>query len=197
MGINFVFVFSPNTFAGAPHMFLATASLNGNTKEADESRLLRAVAEAYPTVVSVRVRETLEAVSRITGQLGFALRATTALALIASMLVLAGAIAAGQNARIYDAVVLKTLGADRGRLVRAFALEYGLVGAATSLLALIAGSLAAYGVLIRVMKLDEFTLPLGVAFGVLVLGLAVTIVLGLAGTWKVLGESPADRLRSP
>jgi putative ABC transport system permease protein len=178
-------------------MFLATASLNGGTKEADESRLLRAVAEAYPTVVSVRVRETLEAVSRITGQLGFALRATTALALIASMLVLAGAIAAGQNARIYDAVVLKTLGADRGRLVRAFALEYGLVGAATSLLALIAGSLAAYGVLIRVMKLDEFTLPLGVALGVLLLGLTVTIVLGLAGTWKVLGESPADRLRSP
>lgn len=197
MGINFVFVFSPNTFAGAPHMFLATASLNGGTKEADESRLLRAVAEAYPTVVSVRVRETLEAVSRITGQLGFALRATTALALIASMLVLAGAIAAGQNARIYDAVVLKTLGADRGHLVRAFALEYGLVGAATSLLALIAGSLAAYGVLIRVMKLDEFTLPLGVALGVLLLGLTVTIVLGLAGTWKVLGESPADRLRSP
>jgi putative ABC transport system permease protein len=81
--------------------------------------------------------------------------------------------------------------------VRAFALEYGLVGAATSLLALIAGSLAAYGVLIRVMKLDEFTLPLGVALGVLLLGLTVTIVLGLAGTWKVLGESPADRLRSP
>jgi predicted lysophospholipase L1 biosynthesis ABC-type transport system permease subunit len=47
------------------------------------------------------------------------------------------------------------------------------------------------------MKLDEFTLPLGVALGVLLLGLTVTIVLGLAGTWKVLGESPADRLRSP
>lgn len=197
MGINFVFVFSPNTFAGAPHMFLATAALPDQGRAEEETRLLQAVGKAFPTVVSVRVRETLEAVARLTDQLGFALRATTALALLASMLVLAGAVAAGQSARIYDAVVLKTLGADRGRLARAFALEYGLVGAAAAGLALAAGTLCAYGVLSRVMKIEDFTWPATAALGVLAIGLAVTITLGLAGTWRVLGESPARRLRSP
>ena len=66
------------------------------------------------------------------------------MALIASVLVLAGALAAGNRARIHDAVVLKTLGATRRTLIAAFSLEYLLIGLATAIFALAAGGVAAW-----------------------------------------------------
>ncbi|RVD21597.1 ABC transporter permease, partial [Mesorhizobium sp. M4A.F.Ca.ET.020.02.1.1] len=123
MGINFVMVFSPNTFAGAPHGWLATLT-DKDATIADDARLLNAVTRAFPSVTTVRVKDALDIVNRLVGQLGTAIRAAAGVALIASVLVLAGALAAGNRARIHDAVVLKTLGATRRTLITAFSLEY-------------------------------------------------------------------------
>ena len=62
-----------------------------------------------------------------------------AIALVAGIAVLSGAVLADRRRRIYDAVVLKVLGATRGNLLAGLALEYGLMGLATSLIALLAG----------------------------------------------------------
>ncbi len=56
------------------------------------------------------------------------MRGAASVTLVASMLVLAGALAAGHHARVYDAVILKTLGATRPRLVLAYGLEYVILG---------------------------------------------------------------------
>ena len=66
MGINFVMVFSPNTFAGAPHSWLATL-LTPDATAADEARLLNAVTRAFPAVTTVRVKDALDVVNRIVG----------------------------------------------------------------------------------------------------------------------------------
>ena len=141
MGINFVMVFSPNTFAGAPHSWLATLTMK-DAKPEDNSRVLNAVTRAYPAVTSVRVKDALDVVNQLVAQLGTAIRAAASVALIASVLVLAGALAAGNSARIHDAVVLKTLGATRRTLIAAFSLEYMLIGLATAVFAFAAGGLA-------------------------------------------------------
>lgn len=195
MGINFVFVFTPNTFAGAPHMFMATAAFpNGGAAE-QELKLLQQAAQAFPTVTTIRVKDTLEAVARITDQLAFAIRGATSVALLAAILVLAGAIAAGQRARIYDAVVLKTLGATRWRLMRAYLMEYGLLGAATAIFGVLAGGGAAYAIVTRVMRLERFVWDWSGAAQAAGIALAITLVLGLLGTWRVLGQKPARWLR--
>jgi putative ABC transport system permease protein len=124
-----------------------------------------------------------------------AIRGASSVALVASLLVLAGALAAGHRARLYDAVVLKTLGATRGTLLSAYALEYGFLGLATALFGLIAGSIAAYFILTDVMNLD-FTLDLSGALLASGLTVLVTIGLGLAGTWRILSQKPASYLRS-
>src|SRR5690349_9196568 len=80
-------------------------------------------------------------------------RGASSIALIASLLVLAGALAAGHRARLYDAVVLKTLGATRARLLSAYALEYGLLGLATAVFGLLAGGIASYFIVTRLMNL--------------------------------------------
>ena len=115
--------------------------------------------------------------------------------MLASILVLAGALAAGHRARVYDAVVLKTLGATRGRLLVAFLLEYGLLGLATALFAAVAGAGAAWWILTRVMHLD-FGWQVSGALTVALSAILFTIVLGLLGTWRILGQKPASYLRN-
>ena len=194
MGINFVMVFSPNTFAGAPHAWLATLTTPGATT-AEEARLLNAVTRTFPAVTTVRVKDALDVVNRIVGQLGTAIRAAASVALIASVLVLSGALAAGNHARIHDAVVLKTLGATRKTLISAFSLEYALIGLATAVFALFAGGVAAWYVVARIMGLPSTFLP-EVAVATIVAALVLTVGFGLAGTGRVLGHKAAPVLRN-
>lgn len=195
MGINFVMVFSPNAFAGAPHTHLATVTFPNGSDAALDARILRSSAQAYPMVTSVRVKDALEAVNDVVSQLVMAIRGASSIALIASLLVLAGALAAGHRARLYDAVVLKTLGATRTRLLSAYALEYGLLGLATAVFGLLAGSLAAYFIVERVMNLS-FTLDLSGAILASALAVLVSVGLGLVGTWRILSQKPAQYLRN-
>jgi putative ABC transport system permease protein len=197
LGINFVFVFSPNTFAGAPHMHLATAAFPDGGDAREELTLLKEVVAAYPTVTSVRVKDTLDAISRIADQLAVAVRGATGLALAASLLVLGGALSASQRGRIADAVILKTLGATRRRLLTAYVLEYAGLGAATAVFAVLAGALAAWAIVIKVMRLETFIWAWQAAGVATAIALLVTIALGLAGTWRVLGQKPARHLRDP
>jgi putative ABC transport system permease protein len=194
LAMNFVMVFSPNTFAGAPHAWLATLT-DPNATAADESRLLNAVTRSFPTITTVRVKDALDVVNRLVAQLATAIRAAAAVALIASVLVLSGALAAGNRARIHDSVVLKTLGATRRTLIRAFGLEYMLIGLATALFALAAGGVAAWYVITQIMSLPWAFLP-EVALSTVVIALVLTVGFGLIGTWRVLGHKAAPVLRN-
>jgi putative ABC transport system permease protein len=194
LSINFVMVFSANTFAGAPHMILSTVTFPEGAGNDSEIALMRRVTAEFPTVTSVRVREALDSVNDLVRRLAWAVRAASGFTLIAGVLVLAGALAASHRHRIHDAVVLKTLGAARGRLVSAYALEFALVGGATALFALGAGIVASWVVVTQVMRLEFQFLP-WVALAAVVAALAVTVGLGLVGTWRVLGRRPAAHLR--
>jgi putative ABC transport system permease protein len=116
-------------------------------------------------------------------------------ALIASVLVLSGALAAGNRSRVHDAVVLKTLGATRKTLIAAFSLEYMLIGLATAVFALAAGGIAAWFVVARVMNLPSTFSP-AVAVSTIAVALVLTVGIGLIGTWRVLGHKAAPVLRN-
>jgi putative ABC transport system permease protein len=143
----------------------------------------------------VRVKDALEAVNTIVAQLVTAIRGASSIALAASLLVLAGALAAGHRARLYDAVVLKTLGATRARLIGAYALEYGVLGLATALFGLLAGTVAAWLIVTRVMNLSFTFEPAG-ALVAASLAVVAAIGLGLLGTLRILGQKPAPYLRN-
>lgn len=194
LAINFVMVFSPNTFAGAPHSWLATLTKSDASPD-EEAAILNSVTRTFPTVTSLRVKDALDVVNRVIGQLGTAIRAAAAVALIASVLVLSGALAAGNRARVHDAVVLKTLGATRRTLISAFTLEYFLLGLATALFALVAGGVAAWFIVARIMTLPSVFLP-EVAIVTIVTALVLTVGFGLLGTWRVLGHKAAPVLRN-
>ncbi len=191
LGINFVIVFAPGALEGAPHTFIATAK----TTEAAEVPLQTAITDAHANITAIRIREALEAVNQILRNIGIAVRSTATVTLAAGVLVLAGAIAANHRRRVYDAVVLKVLGASRGRVLTTYFLEYTFLGLITALLAVIVGTAAAYGVVAQIMGLPWYWLPNGAVLTTLIC-LAVTIAAGMMGTWLALSQKPAPLLRN-
>jgi putative ABC transport system permease protein len=194
LGINFVLVFSPNAFKGAPHSHVATLT-EAQPSANDDARIIKQVADAFPMVTSVRVREVMETIGSVVTNLALAIRGASAVTLISAILVLGGALAAGHRHRVYDAVILKTLGATRARLLAAYALEYLMIGLATAVFGVIAGSVAAYFIVTRLMTLS-FVWEAGSATGVVLAALIVTVGLGLAGTLLALNQKPASVLRN-
>nr|WP_245197643.1 ABC transporter permease [Jiella mangrovi] len=194
LGINFVMVFSPNSFAGAPHAWLATLSIDDDS-EAAEKKVVNGITNAFPAVTTVRVKEALDTVNALIAQLALAVRVAAAVALVSSVLVLAGALAAGNRGRMHDAVVLKTLGATRVTLIQAFATEYMLLGLATGVFAVAAGAAASWFVIDGIMTLP-WVFDWTIALTTLIVSLVLTVGFGLAGTWRILGQKAAPVLRN-
>jgi putative ABC transport system permease protein len=195
LGINFVMVFSPHAFDGAPHTHLATLTYQDGGTPAQEGGLVRAVADAFPMVTAMRVKDALDAVGGIVANLILAIRGASAITLLAAALVLGGALAAGHRHRVYDAVILKTLGATRLRLLAAYTIEYLLLGSATALFGVLSGSLAGWLIVADLMHLGFVWLPLP-ALAAAITAVLVTVALGLIGTYSALGQKPAPILRN-
>ena len=190
-GLNFVMVFSPEQMARAPHTYLTTVTMTPEK----EAELARAVAQAYPNVTIIRVKEALEAASSVIENIGLAVRAMSVVTLFAGVLVLAGAMAAGHRARVYDAVVMKVLGATRLRVLTAFMIEYMLMGAGAGLIAALAGTAASWALVVGAMQAEWVFLP-GTLASTIVGATVLTIVLGLIGTYSALRAPSAPVLRT-
>ena len=191
LGINFVLIFSPNALAGAPATTIAT--LRGPA--AAEDAAARAVAARFPNVTAIRVRDVLDAVTGIVERVADAVRMATAATILAGALVLAGALAAGHRRRVYDAVVLKAVGATRGDITRSFLIEHLAIGLIAAAVAAVLGTYAARFAIERVMHFDWVFLPWPVVATAL-LAAIVCIGLGFVGTWRALGQPAAPLLRN-
>ena len=86
LGINFVLVFSPNAFRGAPHTHVATLT-EVHASAAEDVAIIKAVADAFPMVTSVRVREALETIGTVVSNLVLAIRGASAITLISAIFV--------------------------------------------------------------------------------------------------------------
>ena len=102
LGINFVLVYSPGAFRGAPVMHLATLAYPAGGTVAEEAAMLKGVSEEFPSVTTVRVKDALEAVGTLVANLALGVRGASSITLIAAALVLGGALAAGHRHRVYE-----------------------------------------------------------------------------------------------
>jgi putative ABC transport system permease protein len=195
LGINFVMIFSPNSFRGAPVTHLATLAYPDGGTPAEENAMLTGVSDTFPGVTTVRVKDAINAFGTLVGNLTLAVRGASLITLIAAALVLGGALAAGHQHRVYDSVILKTLGATRRQLIAAYALEYSLLGFITAVFGVAAGSLAAWRIVTDLMHFT-YTWQVGPAVAAAFGALLVTVGLGLIGTFSALGRKPAQVLRN-
>jgi putative ABC transport system permease protein len=187
---NFFVVLSPGALEGAPATWVATARVPADAEPA----LQNAVVAGFPNVTAIPVRDVMERVAVVLGEIAVAVRLVAFFTLGTGLVVMAGALAATRSQRLYESVVLRTLGATRGVVARAFAVEYGLLGAAAGIGGGLLATLLAWAVVRWVLDAAWSFDPTP-----LVLGLAATITLalgvGFLTTFRLLGHKPLPVLR--
>ena len=195
LAINFVMVFSPNTLEGAPHRMLVTLEFPKGTAPEREGKVIQALAETFPLVTAIRVGDIVEAAKDMLGKVMTAIGATAGVTLLIGAAVLAGAVAAGQERRKYLAVIYKTLGATRARILRAELLEFGLPGFATALLAVLIATVTAWALCKWAFEVEFIFSPVA-AVETVVLALVFVLSIGAIATWLVLSAKAAPYLRA-
>jgi putative ABC transport system permease protein len=195
--INFVMIFSPNALRQAPFTYLATLTWpegqQPDTKA--EANVTKAIGAAYPVVSAIHVRDVLTAVNGIFEKVMRAVRVAGSVTLVMGALVVAGALITAQRRRIYEAVVLQTLGAAKRRIILAHLLEYLTLAVSLSIIAAGLGLAAAYVIVKYVMELS-FSLSVCALLQPSILETIFVVALGALGTLRVLSAKPAHYLRS-
>jgi putative ABC transport system permease protein len=188
--LNFLMVGTPDPFAGAPYTLLATV-------KADPGRsgdVLAAVTDALPGVTGIDVEQLLRGFAGLLGQIAAAVSMVGLVALLAGGLVLISATAAEREARIAEAVVLKTLGASRAQVRRAWLLEFAVAGGIAGLAAAILGTMAAALTITQVFHTDWHFEPIIMAVTLLA-SIFFMLIFGFVSTAQALREPAAARLR--
>lgn len=195
LNLNFVMVFSPNTLQGAPHNLLATVTLPKSADLKTEVALSRTLGKVFPAVTAIRVKDAIDAFNAIFSKVMIAVRVAGGVTLVAGALVLAGALATAQRRRVLEAVILKTLGATRRRILTSHFLEYGLLASITAGIAVILGGICAYVAVEHIMQIP-FAFSWVPVVEVLALSLGLVALFGGIGTLAVLRARPVPYLRA-
>ncbi len=189
---NFFAIFPEGPLDEAPQTFVALSRIDDPARRA---RFQRAVVEAYPNVSTLDLVQVQQAVEGILGRVALAIRFMALFSLAAGTVVLVGAVAASRHQRVREAVLLRTLGATRGQLLRILLAEYASLGVLAAATAILLSAAAAWA-LVRFGFDAAFALPvpalLALAGGVV----ALTVVVGLLGSVEVLRRPPLEVLRA-
>jgi len=189
-GINYVMMLDPKTLKSAPFTYVATAKALAG----DEREIYRELSQKFPGISVIRMAEILDNAVALLGKLSASIDVMAAITIISGIAVLAGAIAAGHKTRIYDAAVLKVVGATRYDILKAYIIEFILLGLLTGAIAMILGSLGAYCVIKFVMDMS-WQLPLDIPAGTVSASVLVTLAFGMVSIWLAMSARPADILR--
>jgi putative ABC transport system permease protein len=189
---GFGFVFRPGVLDDAPQ--LVVAAVNGPVDEVERSRFQRAVLDEFSNLSIIDVTEILRGVKRIAENVTLAVTFIGGFVFLSGALILIGSIAMTKFQRIYEAAVLKTLGAKRKTLVRITLAEYGLIGVIAGLIGALSGQGLAYATSKYIFEIPWRYSPglNGVAVGITV---ALVVIVGMLSTLDVLSRKPLSILR--
>jgi putative ABC transport system permease protein len=195
LAINFVMVFSPNALESAPYKLLATLAVPQETTVSQEESMIQAISKAFPNLTAIRVQDAIEALLGVVAQIMVAVRAAGGLTLLVGAVVLAGALATAHRRRMHDAVIFKTLGATRRRIVLAHMAEYVILAIVAGAAALCLGTLAAYLIVTNVMD-AQFSFSAIAAAQPILLAVGLVMAFGAFATLRVLAAETTPQLRA-
>ncbi|MEN4748507.1 ABC transporter permease [Pseudomonas sp. Ps21-P2] len=185
---NFFMIFQPGTLKDVPATYLTSFYLApGNDQQIVE------LSRAFPAVTILQVEALLEQLRSILDQVTMAVQYVLLFVLGAGMAVLFSGLQATLDERIRQGALLRALGANRALLTKARRIEFGLLGAASGVLAAIGCELVSFALYRYAFNLQWhphiwlLVLPL---IGALLVGGA-----GVFGTRRALNASPLQVLR--
>ncbi len=190
-GLGFILAMNPSALAGAPHTHIATVY----STETAGKEVFKDVTSAYPNVTAISVRERINYFARVLAQLAAAVTYGAAVTLVTGFIVLIGAAAAGERARVFEAAVLKTLGASRRRILLSLLTRSAIMGLAAGTVAIFAGGVSSWAVMKFVMESDYSFEPVS-AVSIVFSGVLATLFAGMLFAMAPLNASPARVLRA-
>jgi len=190
---GFMFVFRPGSLERAPHSYIAT--LKAPEDPAARARLQRDLVTRYPNVSAIDVREVFASIQSVVDNVTFAISIVGTVALASGALILIGAVAMTKFQRVYEAAILRTLGASTRMLGTMLALEYSALGLIAGLIGAVGSLALGWAVCRFVFEIDWTPAP-----GLLAAGtLATTVLVGVIGivaSADVLRKKPLATLRA-
>jgi putative ABC transport system permease protein len=190
---GFMIVFRPGPFDDAPHSYIA--AVRGGKDQAARTRLQGLIVAGYPNVSVIDLREVLDTIKTIVDNVTLAVTVVGGLVLLSGSLILIGAVSMTKFRRVYEAAILKTLGASSRLVATMLFLEYGVLGA-------IAGTVGASGAIALSWAVATYGLdlpwepaPLLTMSGIIVTSSAVAAI-GVLASLDVLRHKPLSTLRA-
>lgn len=153
----------------------------------------RALFASYPTVSTINLADILDRIESVVDQITFVIRFLAGFSIFAGLMILASSIASTRFRRMREAVVLKTLGATRMRIVRTFSVEFSVLGLLAGLVGAVFANLLTERILHRMQIAFHVEWP---AFVVALVGTAIlATATGWIASYRILGLRPLEVLR--
>ncbi len=148
---GFMFVFRPGALAKAPHTFVGF--VRGPAEADARARLQFELVSRYPNISAIDARDVIARIQSVVDNIVLAISIVGGIALASGVLILVGAVAMTKFQRVYEAAILRTLGASTRMLTTVVALEYSALG-------LLAGLIGALGSLALSWAVTKFLLDI-------------------------------------
>ena len=190
---GFMMVFSPGTFDGAPHTFIS--ALQGPRDSGARGAMQSSLVSAFPNVSVIDLREVLDTFRAVIANVTLGVTVVGALVLLSGALILVGAVSMTKFRRVYEAAILKTLGASSRLIATMLLLEYGVLGA-------IAGTVGSLGAIVLSWAIATYALELpwaptpALTIGGIVLTTIFVAAVGVLASLDVLRHKPLATLRA-
>jgi putative ABC transport system permease protein len=190
---GFMFVFRPGALEQAPHTFVAF--IKGPDSAEARGRLQYDLASRYPNVTAIDGREILARIRVVVDNAVLGISIVGGIALLSGVLILVGAVAMTKFQRVYEAAILRTLGASTRLLTATIAVEYGALGLLAGLIGAAGAFVLSWGVARYVLDIPWRPVPGLLAAGALLTMLLVGLI-GVLASGDVLRKKPLATLRA-
>ena len=190
---GFYVLFRPGILEAAPNVYIA--AVDAPLTEPARSRLQRKLVDAYPNITAIDVVDIVRGLQKILNTITVGISFIGGFVFLAGVLILMGSIAMTKFQRIYEAAILKTLGATRRIVLSIFMLEYALLGLIAGIIGSIAAMGLSYAVCKYIFELDWELTPAIYGIGVVATLVLVTIV-GALSSLDVLNRKPLAVLKA-
>lgn len=188
--MNFFMIVEPGSLDGAPITYIATAKV----PKTEEIPLQQAIVANMPNITAIHVGDVLDNIAKIFRQLAMGIQTLAVLCLITGAVVMIAAISINRYRRLHELAILKALGGGRGLLLFSLGTEFGLIGGFSGLVGLGLGCLLSWSILYFFFDLPWALNMTGLLTGLL-MTIALTLVTGFLGTYRLLGFPPLSVLR--
>ncbi len=190
MSARFEFIFNPGQLAGLPAVYYGSARV----RPPDVAALQRVMYQRFPTITVVNMADVMQIVEDVVDRIAMVIRFISAFTILAGAVMVASSIAGTRFRRMREVVILKTLGAARGRIAWIFSVEFLALGGIAGLMGTLLASGFAALVLKQLLDIEFHVDALSGAIAV-ALSAIVAAAAGWAASFRILGRKPLEILR--